>query len=569
MVEALAAVHAAGIIHGDVRCENFLLNGGSDRRLKLIDFGTARDTYHPEVEASQSSESCPPARRLLLPPEAARGDAFDRRGDLWSLGCSIFELVTGVPASLLPALTSERRQDGGQMVETVPPVIDVDAFAGDLWLPLRGLAPDERDLILQLTKRDPDARIGGQHGQTRRVLYHPLLRQPVCKGPEETPVSMLLRQIARGVAQEAALAADEQPEAALEVRAGLLRGLEVDVDAPECSILLMLLEQACAPEPSPAIPGALGRRLFRLAAQPLAHVALPRRTFGRSNSRKQAPRTISRAADAFGDADTDALDAPAPAPTAPGDGTEEGAAPKGLSAFVLCVLERFAEMADRRRGSRWEGDVEVKHVKEDEAVEEARDYGKEVREEANVVGDFDIADESGGCGRGQMLPASFPPVSPVTQRILTKESLRSTRASDGSESSRDVSSASDKPEPEALTVGVHTKGAIPVGGGPWLEPATTSPAPSLLFPESEAEAESGFVGALAEADAAIEGAALEAAEASEGARDGDADANAVDNDAGGDVSAELVPPTSKAEEAEDTRTAERRPRRCCFLIRRR
>merc|ERR1712096_337765 len=50
MVEALAGVHDAGVVHRDVKCENFLLVDQRSRRLKLIDFGTARDLEHPDVQ---------------------------------------------------------------------------------------------------------------------------------------------------------------------------------------------------------------------------------------------------------------------------------------------------------------------------------------------------------------------------------------------------------------------------------------------------------------------------------------------------------------------------------------
>lgn len=166
MVESLSVIHAAGIVHRDLRCEHFVV--GSGMKLKLIDFGTARDVYHPEVEPVNMAltDEARIGAANFMSPEVASGGACDKKSDLYSLGCCIYQLVTGAIPFSEPTLASTIQR----------------VRSGDLWLPERGLHPHELDLIQQLTRFDPELRLGGAgDGQTRRVLYHPLLRSPASR----------------------------------------------------------------------------------------------------------------------------------------------------------------------------------------------------------------------------------------------------------------------------------------------------------------------------------------------------------------------------------------------------
>jgi len=94
LLDVLAAAHAKGIIHRDLKPENIFLR--SDGVLKVLDFGIAR------VRESGSSANATRAGSLIgtpsyMAPEQARGlvDDIDARTDLWSVGATMFKLLTG------------------------------------------------------------------------------------------------------------------------------------------------------------------------------------------------------------------------------------------------------------------------------------------------------------------------------------------------------------------------------------------------------------------------------------------------------------------------------------------
>ena len=84
---ALAAVHAAGLLHRDVKAQNVMRESGG--RIVLMDFGPARS----------SADTAEPARMagtpLYLAPEMFRGSQPRSQSDIYSLGVLLFYLVTG------------------------------------------------------------------------------------------------------------------------------------------------------------------------------------------------------------------------------------------------------------------------------------------------------------------------------------------------------------------------------------------------------------------------------------------------------------------------------------------
>src|SRR6516164_3660160 len=95
--DGLAAAHARGLVHRDVKPANILLENGVER-VKLTDFGLARAGDDASISHSGVVAGTP----HYMAPEQASGEAVDPRSDLFSLGSVLYETCTGQPPFLAP-----------------------------------------------------------------------------------------------------------------------------------------------------------------------------------------------------------------------------------------------------------------------------------------------------------------------------------------------------------------------------------------------------------------------------------------------------------------------------------
>lgn len=86
----LAAAHAQGLVHRDVKPSNILLENGI-QRVKLTDFGLARAVDDASLTQSGAIAGTP----QYMAPEQANGDAVDYRADLFSLGSVLYAMCVG------------------------------------------------------------------------------------------------------------------------------------------------------------------------------------------------------------------------------------------------------------------------------------------------------------------------------------------------------------------------------------------------------------------------------------------------------------------------------------------
>ncbi|KAK7300919.1 hypothetical protein RJT34_11771 [Clitoria ternatea] len=99
LVDALRHIHARGVVHCDVKGRNVLVSGdgnGNGSVSKLADFGSALQ-FTGEGEASPE-KMVPRGSPMWMAPEVIRREYQGPESDVWSLGCTVIEMVTGKPA---------------------------------------------------------------------------------------------------------------------------------------------------------------------------------------------------------------------------------------------------------------------------------------------------------------------------------------------------------------------------------------------------------------------------------------------------------------------------------------
>jgi len=131
--DALAAAHAAGIVHRDVKPSNVILVGSAPAaagnfEVKLVDFGVAA-----VEDAKLTRTGAIVGTPAYMAPEQARGDGkVDARADLYALGATLFEMIAGrpphvgpTPIAILARLVTTPAPRLAEVFVDAPPRLDV------------------------------------------------------------------------------------------------------------------------------------------------------------------------------------------------------------------------------------------------------------------------------------------------------------------------------------------------------------------------------------------------------------------------------------------------------------
>jgi eukaryotic-like serine/threonine-protein kinase len=133
IAEAMEAAHERGIIHRDLKPGNIKIK--PDGTVKVLDFGLAKATAAetPDQDrlntpiVAETQEGLILGTASYMSPEQARGQAVDKRTDIWAFGCVLHEMLTG--RALFPGETIsdtiaailEREPDFSKLPATTPP----------------------------------------------------------------------------------------------------------------------------------------------------------------------------------------------------------------------------------------------------------------------------------------------------------------------------------------------------------------------------------------------------------------------------------------------------------------
>ena len=89
VLDALSYAHAQGVVHRDIKPANMMLTPGGV--VKVTDFGIARSAGDQTITVAGTTTGS----LSYMSPEQVNGDATDPRSDLYSVGVSLYEMVTG------------------------------------------------------------------------------------------------------------------------------------------------------------------------------------------------------------------------------------------------------------------------------------------------------------------------------------------------------------------------------------------------------------------------------------------------------------------------------------------
>jgi serine/threonine-protein kinase len=148
LASVLKAAHGKGIVHRDLKPDNIFLVPDDEEengRVKVLDFGVAKLAEVPG-EMSHTQTGMLMGTPLYMAPEQARAaGTIDHRADLYSMGCIMYELLTGAPPFIA---------EGAGEIIALQLFADPESLRGKL----PDLSPELEAIVMKLLAKEPGDR---------------------------------------------------------------------------------------------------------------------------------------------------------------------------------------------------------------------------------------------------------------------------------------------------------------------------------------------------------------------------------------------------------------------------
>jgi len=170
-LDGLQYIHSLHRIHRDIKSDNILI--GARGEVKLADFG-----YAAQLTQQKSKRSTIVGTPYWMAPELIRGQEYDQKVDIWSLGIMAMEMAEGEPPYMdFPPLRALF------LITTkgIPPLKESDKWSREF-----------ADFVAQCLEKDAEKR-----PDATQLLKHPFLKT-ACKGPDMAPLVEQAKKLKEG-----------------------------------------------------------------------------------------------------------------------------------------------------------------------------------------------------------------------------------------------------------------------------------------------------------------------------------------------------------------------------------
>ncbi len=242
VLDGLQAIHAAGIVHRDIKPQNVLI--GRDGIARLTDFGVA----HVHEDTGLTTAGTTVGTAAYMAPEQAQGGRITQAADIYAVGVMLYEMLTG----FLPF-------NGPTAMATMLEHIQRDPVPPSQRLPGRGITSAMDSVVLQALAKQPERRFNTARAMKQAVgpVFSPGASQQATvvtpAAPNQTRVAPAWTPPARGAYQREPAYAEPPRNEGAGVNAavrGLLGVLLIGVLAVAAWLLVQYLPDVGTEDPA-------------------------------------------------------------------------------------------------------------------------------------------------------------------------------------------------------------------------------------------------------------------------------------------------------------------------------